>query len=341
MMKNPNLIRRPILIKGSRVTFGFERMNTPSLTCASARRDGITRRARERGTACSIRRRGKRPKGFDELRFYAEHFDTVEVNSTFYGQPRAEVARAGRSGRRGLRVLGQAVSEVHPSADVRGAGRSAARRRPAPIEPRLDAIALPNAADSTSSARGIEPLAARASSARCSRSSRRASRSRGVARVPGGAAPRFRRYPVAVELRHRSWSERIGDTLALLNNFGAAWVQIDEPKFRFSIRQNYLPNVARLLLHAAARPERRAVVAPRQVGRSLQLPVFGRRTAGVLRDRRCGPAPGEEAVPVHQQSLLGEVGCQRRDDQGSSSASRSKASTGQSSSSGIPELTAS
>ncbi len=31
--------------------------------------------------------------GFDELRFYAEHFDTVEVNSTFYGQPRAEVTR--------------------------------------------------------------------------------------------------------------------------------------------------------------------------------------------------------------------------------------------------------
>ena len=32
------------------------------------------------------------PAGFDELRFYAEHFDTVEVNTTFYGQPRAEVA---------------------------------------------------------------------------------------------------------------------------------------------------------------------------------------------------------------------------------------------------------
>src|SRR5688500_11649444 len=30
---------------------------------------------------------------FDELTFYAEHFDTVEVNSTFYGQPRAEVTR--------------------------------------------------------------------------------------------------------------------------------------------------------------------------------------------------------------------------------------------------------
>ena len=28
-----------------------------------------------------------------------------------------------------------------------------------------------------------------------------------------------------------------------MNLFRAAWVQIDEPKFRFSIRQNYLPNV--------------------------------------------------------------------------------------------------
>src|SRR5438552_5183425 len=35
-----------------------------------------------------------RAKGFDELSFYAEHFDTVEVNSTFYGQPRPEVTRA-------------------------------------------------------------------------------------------------------------------------------------------------------------------------------------------------------------------------------------------------------
>src|SRR3954470_15963712 len=35
-----------------------------------------------------------RAKNFDELSFYAEHFDTVEVNSTFYGQPRAEVTRA-------------------------------------------------------------------------------------------------------------------------------------------------------------------------------------------------------------------------------------------------------
>jgi uncharacterized protein YecE (DUF72 family) len=34
-----------------------------------------------------------RAKTFDELSFYAEHFDTVEVNSTFYGQPRPAVSR--------------------------------------------------------------------------------------------------------------------------------------------------------------------------------------------------------------------------------------------------------
>jgi len=53
----------------------------------------------------------------------------------------------------------------------------------------------------------------------------------------------FAGYPVAVELRHSSWSDAFAETLALLNGFEAAWVQIDEPKFPFSIRQNALPNV--------------------------------------------------------------------------------------------------
>jgi uncharacterized protein YecE (DUF72 family) len=50
-------------------------------------------------------------------------------------------------------------------------------------------------------------------------------------------------YALAVELRHRSWSNAFADTLALLNEARAAWAQIDEPKFRFSIQQNRLPNV--------------------------------------------------------------------------------------------------
>ena len=34
-----------------------------------------------------------RGKTFDELAYYAEHFDTVEINTTFYGQPKANVAQ--------------------------------------------------------------------------------------------------------------------------------------------------------------------------------------------------------------------------------------------------------
>jgi uncharacterized protein YecE (DUF72 family) len=36
----------------------------------------------------------KPPKGFDRLAYLARYFDTVEINSTFYGPARAEVAKA-------------------------------------------------------------------------------------------------------------------------------------------------------------------------------------------------------------------------------------------------------
>ena len=38
--------------------------------------------------------RGSSVPGFDELSYYAEHFNTVEVNSSFYGTPRAQVSRS-------------------------------------------------------------------------------------------------------------------------------------------------------------------------------------------------------------------------------------------------------
>jgi uncharacterized protein YecE (DUF72 family) len=54
---------------------------------------------------------------------------------------------------------------------------------------------------------------------------------------------RFAEYPVAVELRHRTW----GDNQAarrLLEQSGIAWVMIDEPKFKTSIRD--VPLTSRL-----------------------------------------------------------------------------------------------
>jgi uncharacterized protein YecE (DUF72 family) len=48
-------------------------------------------------------------------------------------------------------------------------------------------------------------------------------------------------YPLAVELRHRSWSHRRAETRGLLEAHRASWVVIDEPKFPSSIRQEVEP----------------------------------------------------------------------------------------------------
>ena len=81
-------------------------------------------------------------------------------------------------------------------------------------------------------------------SGRCSRSFRPASRTRPRrASTSSGCCATFRDYPVAVELRHKSWSDESADVFDLLHEHGAAWTQIDEPKFRFSIRQDLMPNV--------------------------------------------------------------------------------------------------
>jgi uncharacterized protein YecE (DUF72 family) len=54
----------------------------------------------------------------------------------------------------------------------------------------------------------------------------------------------FGDYPLAVELRHKSWSDDPA-TAALLTEHNAAWVQIDEPKFSFSISRE-LPSTSNL-----------------------------------------------------------------------------------------------
>jgi uncharacterized protein YecE (DUF72 family) len=105
-------------------------------------------------------------------------------------------------------------------------------------------LARPGDADLDEFRRGIEPLAARGRLGALLAQFPPSFRNDPASVDYLGALLRdLADYPVAVELRHKSWSDRIGDTLSLLNTFGAAWVQIDEPKFRFSIRQNYLPNV--------------------------------------------------------------------------------------------------
>lgn len=50
----------------------------------------------------------------------------------------------------------------------------------------------------------------------------------------------FKDYPKALELRHRSWSDDT-DVAELLEKRDVSWVQIDEPKFATSIRQDLSP----------------------------------------------------------------------------------------------------
>jgi uncharacterized protein YecE (DUF72 family) len=179
---------------------------------------------------------------FDELRFYAEHFDTVEVNSTFYGQPRAEITSgwAARTPSRFDFSLKLYQKFTHPTMFR----EAALKRAPGSEGALLDLLADVTQSDIDEFKSGIDPLADAgklgALLAQFPASFKDAPQSR---EYLAQLLRAFSEYPIAVELRHKSWSDAIGETLSLLNSFGAAWVQIDEPKFRFSIRQNYLPNV--------------------------------------------------------------------------------------------------
>jgi uncharacterized protein YecE (DUF72 family) len=177
---------------------------------------------------------GPRPRGagaFDELRFYAEHFDTVEINSTFYGVPapataRGWVERTPPAFEFSLKLY---QKFTHPGMFHKTTGAD-----PWSLGQKdVDEFRL-----------ALDPIAAAgklgALLAQFPASFRNEPNTRAYLEWLLG---RFRDYRVALELRHRSWSDEPGETLQLLDAFGAAWAQIDEPKFRSSIHQTLLPNV--------------------------------------------------------------------------------------------------
>jgi uncharacterized protein YecE (DUF72 family) len=179
-----------------------------------------------RGTWNGIFYPEKRTRGFDELSFYAERFNTVEVNSTFYGQPRRNVSLSW-------------VKRTPPDFEF------AVKLYQKFTHPDLtrDTTAI-SQADVDEFKGGIEPLAAAGKLgpllAQFPASFKASPESRAYVQW---LLETFRAYPLTLELRHKSWSDDPEDLFELLNEYGAAWTQIDEPKFRFSIRQNWMPNV--------------------------------------------------------------------------------------------------
>jgi len=185
-------------------------------TKAATSKQGSEPPARKRGG-------GGPASKFDELAFYAEHFDTVEINTTFYGQPKVAIAQSW-------------ADRTPPGFEFSlKLYRQFTHERPAtPDEREIDLFR-----------KGIEPLAnAGKIGALLAQFPPSFKQSTASQDYLDALVRRFHDYPVAVELRHKTWSDRFGETIALLNAHGAALAQIDEPKFQMSIRQNQLPNVS-------------------------------------------------------------------------------------------------
>jgi uncharacterized protein YecE (DUF72 family) len=173
----------------------------------------------------------RRPRGtpkFDELAFYAEHFDTVEINSSFYRIPTPATAEtwAARTPPKFEFSLKLYQKFTHPEMFTKATGG--------------DAMDL-GQRDVDEFRAAIDPLArAGKLGALLAQFPASFKNEAGSREYLEWLLERFRDYMVAVELRHRSWSDDHVATLDMLRALNAAWAQIDEPKFRDSIRQKLI-----------------------------------------------------------------------------------------------------
>lgn len=165
-----------------------------------------------------------------KLGYYAERFNAVEVNSSFYRPLDPKVVRGwSDSTPDGFHFCIKLFNKfTHPRMFSESSGGEATLTD----------------ADYDQARAGLEPLASGDKLGAL------------LAQFPPSfkAAPdnishleqlmrRLKAYPLAVELRHRSWSDD-PETRALLEEYQAAWVMIDEPKFKTSVR--HVPLTSRL-----------------------------------------------------------------------------------------------
>ncbi|MGB8658674.1 MAG: DUF72 domain-containing protein [Candidatus Zixiibacteriota bacterium] len=168
------------------------------------------------------------PGKVDELHYYAERFNTVEVNSTFYRPPAAGYVwnwvRKTPADFEFTIKLWQKFTHPGMFAERTGQGSEIAQT------------------DVDTFKKGMEPLV-KSKKLGCLLVQFPASFKLAPPNVE--ALDRtlgfFKDYPMAVELRHRSWSDQLAVTEETLSNHGASLVYIDEPKFYFSIRQDFKP----------------------------------------------------------------------------------------------------
>ena len=314
MLEQPNLIKRPILIKGSRVVFGFDKdeyrrlfgtrpasriglwrhpVTWPRARVSDAEPDTVAMsailhrhvrlelpgRARVPGTGSSTRHAGTR--GFrrgDELAYYAGalRHRRGELLLLPAASRRPLPAGGSRQTPAGFRVLGQAVPGVHPPDDAR-ARRTAAAAGVSPVP------------SSDPGRRGRVPGRPRPD--RRGRQARHAAR-RSSRRLP--PTPETREYLAAL-------LATFGTTRLPSSSATESWSDDGDADRRAAERSAAPPGCRstsrssgsrsgrtrarrhRVLLPAAARPQRRAVVGPRLARRPVQLPLLARRAETVRR----------------------------------------------------------
>jgi uncharacterized protein YecE (DUF72 family) len=171
-----------------------------------------------RGTWNGIFYPARRPRGFDELAYYAERFDTVEVNSTFYRMPEPDLSAAWdrRTPASFLFSVKLFQKFTHPDMYL---ARDGVR------DWNLSRT------DVDLFRRGIDPLASAGKLAAVLiqfPTSFHADPDR--AGYLDWLLDGLRGHPLVVELRHRSWHDAAGATSALLASHDASWAIVDAPR---------------------------------------------------------------------------------------------------------------
>lgn len=155
----------------------------------------------------------KRPRGFDELSYIAQYFDTVEINSSFYGPPKPATAKKWEETVGHNHAFRFTAKLFHSFTHERKPTPNDEKEFKDGIAPlveggRLGALLIQFPWSFKSSPENREYLI--------------------------GLQKRFHEYPLVVEVRHASWLDE--QILDLLSELGVGICNIDQPLFHRSVR---------------------------------------------------------------------------------------------------------
>jgi len=154
-----------------------------------------------------------RPRGFDELAYLAAYFDSIEINSSFYGPPRPSAAKKWVESVAGNRLFRFTAKLFHSFTH---------ERKPAPDDERDFKNGI---APMVESGRFGALLLQFPWSFRNSRENREY-----LSRLGN----RFWEYPLVLEVRHASWT--LPETFELMAELDLGVCNIDQPLFEKSVR---------------------------------------------------------------------------------------------------------